>query len=195
MKKIIILAFSFVLLNANAALAELSDTHNASASIHIDLPITQVWDQLQDFSVAHNYVPDITKTTIVSALKKGVGAHRHVYDSSGDRIDETIIEWYEGRGFLLRIHDGDEALSPFTMSQFLYQLQAEGDGTRVVLTLSYQMPWGFVGEKLNDWVISDIALGNVAKTAAGMKYFYETGKAATDQHRTNLLNQVTTSKK
>ena len=180
----------FIALGSSTAFTEPADAHRASASVFIALPVDKAWTQLQDFSVAHNYVPDLSRTEIVSTIKKGVGAHRQVYDMGGDYIDETIIEWYEGRGFLLRIHQGDKPLAPFTMSQFLYSLQAEGEGTRVILTLIYQMPWGFLGEKLSDWLISGIASSNVANVAAGMKHFYETGLAATDQDRERLLDQV-----
>ena len=188
--KTIILVISFMMLGINAASAEPAQTHRANATVFIAVPVEQAWLQLQDFGVAHYYVPDLTKTEIVSKLANGVGAHRKVYASDGGHIDETIIEWYEGSGFLLRLHQGEVPLTPFKLSQFSYHLEAEGEGTRVTLSLYYQMPWGFVGEKLNDWVIAGIVADNVANVAAGMKHFYETGQVATDQHRADLLSQV-----
>lgn len=194
MKIIIILAINFMMLAVNTVFAEPAQTHRADATVFVAVPVEQAWAQLQDFGVAHYYVPDLTKTEIVSKVKNGVGAHRKVYDSDGGHIDETIIEWYEGRGFLLRLHQGELPLSSFILSQFSYHLEAEEEGTRVTLSMYYQMPWGFVGEKLNDWLIAGIVADNVANVAAGMKHFYETGQAATDQHRADLLSQVTVNR-
>ncbi len=51
----------------------------ASVLVEVDVPVAQAWSILQDFSQAHNYVPNLSKTEIVSAQKNGVG--RVVYYS------------------------------------------------------------------------------------------------------------------
>ena len=190
MNKLMLLTLSMLCLSTTPVLAEESKTHNVTASVYVDVPVAEAWSKLQDFGLAHHYVPNLSKTEIMTIQKNGVGAHRKVYDMDGGYIDETITEWYEGSGFLIRLHEGEAPLAPFTMSQFLYQLNKEGEGTRVVLTISYRMPWGIVGEKLSDWVIIGLMSDNVGKVAAGMKHYYETGQSATDEDRARLIDQV-----
>ena len=41
-------------------------TREVTAQVVIDLPRAEAWDKLRDLSLAHNYVPGIVKTEIVS---------------------------------------------------------------------------------------------------------------------------------
>ena len=75
-----------------------------SAQILIDIPLSQAWAKLRDISLAHNYVPGIVKTVIVSKQAEGVGASRYVYRNEKSYIQETVEEWQEGKGFLIRLH-------------------------------------------------------------------------------------------
>ncbi|MDG2272547.1 MAG: hypothetical protein P8L39_09590, partial [Halioglobus sp.] len=54
-------------------------TKEVSAKVLINIPHSAAWDRLQDISLAHNYVPGIIKTEIVSAQLQGVCASRYVY--------------------------------------------------------------------------------------------------------------------
>ncbi|GAB3324408.1 SRPBCC family protein [Haliea atlantica] len=164
--------------------------HEVTASVHADIASAAAWQLLQDFSLAHHYVPDIVRTELVSVQPNGVGAHRRVHAAGGGYTDETIIEWDPPRGFLMRLHKGEEPLMPFALSRFRYQLTPEGEGTRLTLTLVYRMRWGLPGEKLGQWFIADKVAETVALTAAGMKHFYKTGNAATDADRQRWLAEV-----
>ena len=53
-----------------------AENHRASVEVTAALPRAEAWAVLSDFSLAHNYVPDLTRTEIVSAKQRGVGAHR-----------------------------------------------------------------------------------------------------------------------
>ena len=68
-------------------------TQEVSAKVLINVPHSAAWDRLQDISLAHNYVPGIIKTEIVSAQSQGVGASRHVYRNKSSYIQETVEEW------------------------------------------------------------------------------------------------------
>ena len=47
-------------------------TREVSAEVIIDLPLDDAWEKLRDISLAHNYVPGIVKTEIVSDQAEGV---------------------------------------------------------------------------------------------------------------------------
>jgi len=161
-----------------------AENHRASVEVTAALPRAEAWAVLSDFSLAHNYVPDLVRTEIVSSKQRGIGAHRRVYDEDGDYLEETIVEWYEGEGFVISLHDGEEPMAPFRHVEFIYALADSGvAATRIELALVFDMPWGWLGDYLAQWLIVPMMEDNLVQVAAGMKYFYETGNRATDEDR------------
>ena len=163
-------------------------------SVTAEVPVAVAWNYLQDFSAAHNYVPNISRTEIVSQALSGVGAHRRVYDFDGGYLEESIIAWREGQGFTIKLHDGDAPMSPFERAEFSYHLAAtSGPYTFISLRMTIEMPMGSVGAKLAQWFILPVMEDNLVQVAAGMKHYYETGLPATDEIRGNLARTVTIS--
>ena len=161
-----------------------AEVHRASVEVTAALPKADAWTLLSDFSLANNYVPGITRTEIVSAEQRGVGAHRRVYDSEGDFLEETIIEWRDGAGFVIRLHDGETPMAPFERAEFVYALTgADAATTRIELALIFEMPWGWLGDAVAEWIILPLMEDNLVQVAAGMKVFYETGLPASDEDR------------
>ncbi|MCB1690690.1 MAG: SRPBCC family protein [Halioglobus sp.] len=154
-------------------------SQEVSAQTLIDLPLHECWAKLRDISLAHNYVPGIVKTEIVSEQAEGVGASRYVYRNAKSYIQETVEEWDEGKGFLIHLHRGDKPAPPFRDAWFRYALADGGNGyTLLTTSLVYEMPWGrlgaWLGEKMAGFVqatINDVALS--------MKLYYETGTPTT----------------
>ncbi len=167
------------------------DEHLARVEVRANLPRAAAWEQLQDFSVAHNYVPNLSRTEIVSSARNGEGAHRRVYDNDGSFLEETITEWREGEGFVIRLHRGVESMAPFERISFRYQLAELGPrATRIELSMAYKMPWGAPGASLGEWLIRPVMEDQLVQIAAGMKHFYETGQPATDADRARLAGEV-----
>jgi hypothetical protein len=154
-------------------------TETVTAEILIDIPLDQAWEKLKDISLAHNYVPGIVKTSIVSEQREGIGASRYVYRSEKSYIQETVEEWQEGTGFLIRLHKGDKPAPPFQNAWFRYALADNGSGqTLFTASLIYKMPWG----RLGDWLGSKMAnfvQKTIADVALAMKLYYETGQPTT----------------
>lgn len=162
-----------------------------SVSVLVNLPVEDSWQRLQDFSLAHNYVPKLTRTEIVSSQANGEGAHRRVY--SGKRfLEETIIQWSPGEGFVIRLHKGERTMPPFKKAEFEYAISPVGtDQTKVQLSMRVLMPWGAPGRLLAGKLIMPVVSKNLLQVAAGMKHFYETGEPATDEDRKRLAGAVT----
>ncbi|AQA17953.1 hypothetical protein BST95_06585 [Halioglobus japonicus] len=159
----------------------------------IDVPLSAAWARLEDFSAAHYYVPRLTATEIVSAQSSGLGAHRRVY-SGKTYLEETIIEWNEGSGFVIRLHKGSKPMPPFRDARFVYALSEEGpEQTRVNLALQFLMPLGGVGRWLGANLIKSPMEKQLVQVAAGMKHYYETGELATDADRKRLAGTVSTA--
>ena len=162
------------------------------AEVLVDRPIEDCWDRLRDFSLAHNYVPGLTGTEIVSERRSGVGAHRRVYSGS-KYLEESITAWYEGEGFVIRLHRGEKPMPPFRSAEFEYALRAAGEQqTRVQLSMRIEMPWGAFGQLLAKTAILPVMRRQLGQVAAGIKHFYETGEPATDADRKRLAGAVHT---
>ncbi|MFT4519691.1 MAG: hypothetical protein ACI9JM_002088 [Halioglobus sp.] len=150
-----------------------------SSQVLIAIPIAEAWSKLRDISVAHNYVPGIVKTEVVTEQTSGVGASRYVYRNAKSYIQETVIEWNEGSGFLIKLHKGEKPAPPFKEAWFRYQLEEEDAGTtRFTASLGYQMPLGALGEILGK-AMAGFVEGTIADVTRSMKLYYESGEPTT----------------
>jgi hypothetical protein len=145
----------------------------------IDLPLNDAWAKLRDISQAHNYVPGIVSTKIVSEQFEGIGASRYVYRNPKSYIQETVEEWDAGTGFLIHLHRGDKPAPPFKDAWFRYALEDGGNGqTRLTTSLIYEMPWGRLGAWLGG-KMAGFVQATISDVAHSMKLYYETGVPTT----------------
>ncbi|HUH36953.1 MAG TPA: SRPBCC family protein [Spongiibacteraceae bacterium] len=158
--------------------------HNqVSARVVINLPREIAWEKLQDLTRAHDYVPGVIKTEITTANTTGVGASRRVYQSDSKSLDETVVEWQEGHGFLLRLHRGARgAPPPFAEAQFRYRIDDAGNGqTSLTTTLIYTPAMGLFGRLLDKWLLNKAMRGTIRDVALAMKAYYESGEPTTPE--------------
>lgn len=162
--------------------------HEATARVVINMPREQAWQLLKDLSLAHNYVPGITRTEITTAKTEGLGASRRVFQASGKGLDETVSEWYEGHGFLIRLHrDEKGAPPPFSQAAFRYRLDDAGHNcTALTTSLMFDMRWGVVGRFLYTRLLHKIFRGVIRDIAISMKQYYETGEPVSPEQLKQL---------
>ena len=154
-------------------------TQSVASSVIIDMPRGDAWLRLKDISLAHNYVPGIVRTEIVTAAREGVGASRYVYSNDRKYIQETVTEWREGEGFLIKLHRGEKPAPPFREASFRYLLEDAGNGqTRFTACLTYSLPWGGFGRWLEKRMTGFVQR-TMADVALAMKLYYETGEPTT----------------
>ena len=161
----------------------------AASEIVIDIPRSAAWEKLRDLSRAHDYVQSVRDTRMDTAQAEGVGASRTVFLKDGTEMQETVEEWDEGRGMLLRLHKGDKPAMPvFRRFYFRYALEdapgRAGEATLFRPALLYE-PKGLAG-----WLVSKLAHGKMQQSAhdvgVAMKEFYETGQPVTAQRFAQL---------
>ena len=157
--------------------------NEAKARVVINMPREQAWMKLRDLGLAHNYVPGIIKTEITTEKKEGVGASRKVYQSEPKALDETVVEWKEGYGFLIRLHKGDTGSQPpFKEAFFRYHIDEAGNGqTALTTSLIYTMRWGWFGEFLQNRFLAGIFRSVIRDVAISMKAYYESGEPTTPE--------------
>ena len=140
----------------------------------INMGKAPAWEKLQDLTLAHHYVPGIIKTEITSDNTTGLDASRRVYQSAARYLNETVIEWNEGSGFLLHLYkDNGTAPFPFKYAEFRYQLEDAPDGkASIKVLLSFQM----AGGRLGQWFSGLLAKEFQRRTddvAKNLKDYYE----------------------
>lgn len=165
----------------------------AKARVVMNVPRDQAWKRLRDLGMAHNYVPGIIKTEITTSKKEGVGASRKVYQSEKRALDETVVEWDEGHGFLLKLHRGENGSQPpFKEAYFRYQLDDAGNRqTALTTSLLFTMRWGRFGEFLHRRLLANVFRSIIRDVALSMKAYYESGEPTTP----DKLKQIKTSQK
>jgi uncharacterized membrane protein len=149
----------------------------ASYEVEIALPRATIWEGLRDLTRAPFYVPGLTGVEITTAAREGVGASRRVFQKKGAPLDETVVEWEDGYGFRIRLHNGDKPLAPFKGAWFDYRLADAPNGNTLFRpALIYTMPLGPLGAVLDRLLMRGFATGNVRKVADNFKRYYETGE-------------------
>jgi hypothetical protein len=159
-------------------------THESevSTTVRVGMPRAKAWELLQDLTLAHNYVPGLVKTEITTEAKKGVGASRRVYQSQTSGIDETVEEWNEGHGFLIRLHRGTAGPPfPFVQAHFRYAIEDDGEVTLLTTSLRYTMRCGAFGRFLDRCLLRRIIDRTIRDVALSQKRYYESGEPVTPQ--------------
>lgn len=145
----------------------------------LEMPIAKAWEKLQDLSLAHNYVPGLVATEIVTEQKMGIGASRRVYQGPDKYLNETVVEWEPGFAFKIRLHDDEGgAPLPFKQAWFTYRLVPEGEHrTRLETELAYEMAGGCLGQWLDRLLLSETLQKRADDVPNNLKRFYETGQS------------------
>jgi Polyketide cyclase / dehydrase and lipid transport len=153
----------------------------AVGRVHIDMPREAVWEKLRDLSLAHNYVPGVTAIRIDTEQREGVGVSRTVTMNNGSEMQETVEEWTDGHGFLIRLHKGAKPAMPiFKRFYFRYQIEDDGDGTVFSPAMLYETRFGPIGALLG-LLIHKAFLGAVKDIGLAMRDYYTTGEKVTPE--------------
>lgn len=144
----------------------------ASHSVLLTLTPAAAWAKLRDLSLAPHYVPGLTGSQFHPGAREGLGASRRVFRKGGQWLDESVVHWQEGEGFVLVLHKGnDGAPFPFRQASFHYALRAEGETTRVTTSMHYCLRGG----RPVEWLLNKAFAKVVRQIAENLKAYYESG--------------------
>lgn len=148
----------------------------ATAQVALDMPRAEVWQRMRDLTLSKYYVPGLLDCRLKTAQTTGVGTSRTVY-MKHSQLDETVIEWSEGNGFILRLHNGDRPPSIFSQASAHYRIEeGPGDQTLFEHSLTYVMRFGFVGALFARFLMHKVMTRAAADVARNLKQHYETGQ-------------------
>jgi len=161
------------------------------STVRIEMPRQKAWEILRDLTKAHSYVPGIVDTVITTEQVEGVGTSRIVYQSKTRGLNETVVEWNDGYGFLIRLHRGEKgAPPPFKEAYFRYAIADDGDATSLTTSLIYTLGMGWFGKLLETLLLKRIFERTIADVALSMKHFYETGRPTRKEDLKRMRGQV-----
>ena len=142
---------------------------------YIEMPRDQAWEKLKDLTLAPNYVPGVEGIEMLTEKSQGVGASRRIYPQN---MDETVIEWNEGHGFVMKLHNpGGRTIAPFKAAAFRYSISERDKGTEFTLTMMYKMKWGIIGSIADHMLIRSFVERRIRDIGLSMKHYYLTGEA------------------
>ena len=101
------------------------------------------------------------------------------------------MQWNEGKGFTLRLHNdkGDGVPPLFSRATFKYAISAESaTQTRLTNTMTFEMKWGWLGSMLAKLIMRPIQHLH-SQIVIGQKLFYETGEKANSAQVKAILRQ------
>lgn len=145
----------------------------ASHSVALAMPRSEAWTKLRDLTQAPHYVPGLTGCRFHPGPREGLGASRRVFRKGGQWLDETVVHWEDGIGFVLALHKADAgAPFPFRQASFHYSLEEAGTGCRISTSLHYQLRGGRVAE----WLMRRAFDKVVREIGENLKAYYESGR-------------------
>jgi carbon monoxide dehydrogenase subunit G len=143
----------------------------------VNVSRAQAWEYLRDLSKAHYYVPGVEKTRIDTQQTEGVGTSRTVFMKNMKPLEETVIEWNDGHGFVLNLHRNGQAMEPFEKAEFVYAIEDAGPNQiRFKPQMRYRVKDNFFAKLLERFLIRGMLQKNMVSVANGLKQYYETGK-------------------
>ena len=161
----------------------------AVGRVHVPMPRAQAWEKLRDMTLADNYVPGVKAVRMDTAQREGVGASRTVFMENGTEMQETVEEWTDGHGFLIRLHKGDKVAMPiFKRFCFRYRIDDDGEGTVFSPAMIYETRFGPIGALLG-LAIHKAFLGAVHDIGLAMREYYMNGNKVTPERLKQLKEE------
>ena len=142
---------------------------NLKVSACIDAPVDRVWAVLSDLAAIQEWVGAI-QHAYCPAQARGVGALR-VCELKQARIEETIVEWDEGRSFTYR-GVGAPMLASATNR---WMVEAHGEQTLVTSVAEATFKGGIFGRAL-EVLAKPMFMRMGAQSLASLKYYVEHGE-------------------
>ena len=141
-------------------------------------PVVDVWQRLSDLSQVQHYVPFVKGSDIMTEQKMGEGAQRVAWLENQRTVQEEVIEWDDGQGYVLRLNDVSFFL-PFHDMETRYRIEPDdeqGLQTGLVITLTVRPRFGLLGKWLLTPLITPRLQQQLDELADGVKYYFETNQ-------------------
>jgi len=138
--------------------------------VHIDAPVSAVWNVLADLEAVQYYNPLVAKATCTSENRQGVGAARHCDFKPSGFSKEQVFEFQEGKALGIEVVNSSW---PVTYCRWRTVLTPDGQGTLVSQDLEYAPKFGVLGKIMDAVAMRRKFNGILNDIFAGLKKYVE----------------------
>ncbi len=130
---------------------------------------------MADLGAIQNFNPGVKKSYYTPDTHEGVGASRVCELRPLGAIEESALDWQEGKSFTLAIRPLKKA-PPFRNATGHFQLDSVGQKTGVALDINYTLRFGLLGRLLDALMVRPQFRKAVPELLLGLKHYVETGE-------------------
>lgn len=151
----------------------------------IEKPIEKLWQVISDLKSVEKFHPGVKKSYLTNTLEKGLGAARICELYPSGKIIETVTEWKEGDGYLLKIEPIEKAPPVKNFKGRFDLTKIDNEKTQVSVSISYDVKLGAIGILLNKLVIQSKIEASIDGLLSGLKLHTEMNVDIKDQKHLN----------
>ena len=137
--------------------------------------LPDAWNFLSDLSLAHQYWPGALTTDVMDIKQDAEGPARTLLLENGEALQERVIEWDEGAGYVLAWDKSSNTWSLHDV-EIRYRIEADnelGKKSDLSVTMTLRPRFGWLGR----WLLSDYLAkywqAQLDQLADGIQFFYD----------------------
>lgn len=161
--------------------------------IEIDASQEKVWKLMANLGDVNKFHPFVPTSYYTTDQLSGVGSARVCEFSPKMAIEETVVDWQDGKSLTLEIAFLKGPTPPVNNMRGTLAVKAQGIGSVASMEMSYEPKFGPVGALMDTMMIRrqyDKMMPGVLK---GLKHHAETGEEVDLRTLTNLKSMEVTA--
>lgn len=109
-------------------------------AIEIAAPPEAVWEVLSDLTAMSHYMSGVSRVEVTTAHRHGPGATRYCTFDDGIELEERVVSWLPGVGYVLETITAVGV--PIRENTVQFRLAGTGEGTEVRQRMEFSMRGG-----------------------------------------------------
>lgn len=144
------------------------------SSIEIAAPRARVWELLGTLDALERYDPGVTRSTITTRERTGIGAARQCDLKPGGWFRERVTTWEPERALGFELFD---CTLPVKRLEHDYVLTSIDGGTRVQQRMEYRLKFGLLGIVMDAAIVRRRWRAGIEEFLRGLKQIAEVNAA------------------
>jgi hypothetical protein len=142
--------------------------------IDVNVPVSQIWDVLKDFSSIQNFSATVDKSPLLQGPTSGLGTRRKCYFYDNTSVVEEIVDYQEGQGF--RFIASEFSLPLKSLEGWMGVTSIDEQRSRLTMSLNFEPKFGFLGVLMGNLMMKPMMNKMLTKILKGLVYHAKTGK-------------------
>ena len=138
--------------------------------IEIALEPQDVWGVLRDFVGVSKWAPSVRRSRSVGGPANGIGSCRVMRHAWGFALEETVLDWTEGRGYEFAVN---RAPYPMRDVRETWLVEDSDNSSTVTTTVRYRMRLGIAGALADHLLVRWLVRREMREGLKGLKTYAE----------------------